>query len=148
MSGIENVIIKYIVFASVVIKMWIRCACFQNVAIKFTVIVSIYGLKFAELGNSGCKSNNDLTCSLFNLSFIYNTIHTHSEHCNHDLISTSLKISPPLQSSHLGLTLSFSGRVNPTPHHSPKNDNLFPYILSLYLSLSIFLLILLHKLTT
>ena len=60
-------------------------------------------------------------------STLYNLICTHSEICTHDLIpppstNCSTSVMHPLS-----LTLSFSGRIDSTPYHSPKNDDfVFP----------------------
>ena len=64
---------------------------------------------------------------------LYNTIHPHYDHCTHDLILTPSANCATSSMPLLGLILYFSSRVNPPPQHLPKNDDIFPYILSLSL---------------
>ena len=71
---------------------------------------------------------------------IYGHIHPHSENFPHALIHAPSSNCATSAISPLGLKLSFSGRVNPPPHHSPNNGNIYPHILSLslYFSLSFY----------
>ena len=81
---------------------------------------------------------------------LYNHINPHSDHCPHALIRTPYANCAASSMPLLSLTLSFSGRINPPPppNHSPNNDNLFP-LHPLPLSIfSLFLLKLLHQLTS
>ena len=67
---------------------------------------------------------------------LYDPIHPHSDHCLHAFIHTLSTNCATSSMPLLGRTLSFSGCVNPPlppTHHLLDNDNILPYILSLYI---------------